>query len=72
LAGLDQGLQGKSPDEVRAALATEPTRRSYVGTKGRLIVQWIFVDTRQQGYVNFLHSPGDLKPRVVSDYILPR
>ena len=72
LAGLDHGLQGKSPEEVRNSLATEPTRRSFVGTKGRLIEQWIFVDTRQTRYVNFLYSPGDLKPRVISDYFLPR
>ena len=72
LPGLGQGLQGKSPEEVRNSLATEPTRRSFIGTKGRLIEQWIFVDTRQIRYVNFLHSPGDLKPRVISDYFLSR
>lgn len=72
LPGLDHGLQGKTPDEVRNSLATEPTHRSFIGTKGRLIEQWIFVDTRQTRYVNFLYSPGDLKPRVISDYFLSR
>ena len=67
-----QGLRGRTPQEVRDALATEPTSRSFVGTKGRLIEQWIFVDTRQKCYVNFLFSPGDLNPRVISDYFLPR
>ncbi|APW60764.1 hypothetical protein [Paludisphaera borealis] len=71
-ASPNQGLRGKTPEEVRNSLATEPTSRSFVGTKGRLIEQWIFVDTRQKRYVNFLLSPGDLKPRVISDYFLPR
>jgi len=67
----NQGLRGKTPEEVRAALATEPTSRSFVGVKGRLVEQWIFADTRQTRYVNFLFSPGDLKPRVISDFFVP-
>jgi len=68
----DLGLLGKTPDEVRVSLATEPTSKSFVGTRGRLVEQWMFLDTRQRRYVNFLHRPGDPIPRVVSDYFLPR
>lgn len=71
-ASADQNLIGKTPEEVRAALATRPTTRSLVGTKGRLVEQWMFLDTRQRRYVNFLHRPGEPTPRVVSDYFLPR
>jgi hypothetical protein len=70
--GPNQGLRGKTPEEVRTALATEPTSRSFVGTKGRLIEQWVFADTRQTRYINFLFSPGDLKPRVISDFFVSR
>jgi hypothetical protein len=70
--GSSQGLRGKTPEEVRAALASEPTSRSFVGTKGRLVEQWIFVDTRQTRYINFLFSPGDRNPRVISDFFVPR
>lgn len=68
----DLGLLGKTPEEVRAILATRPTTKSFVGAKGRLVEQWMFLDTRQRRYVNFLHRPGESRPRVVSDYFLPR
>lgn len=68
----DLGLLGKTPNEVRASLATEPTSKSFVATRGRLVEQWLFLDTRQRRYVNFLHRPGESAPRVVSDYFLPR
>lgn len=68
----DQSLIGKTPDEVRAILATRPTTRSLVGTRGRLVEQWMFLDIRQRRYVNFLHRPGEPTPRAVSDYFLPR
>lgn len=68
----DQSLIGKTPEEVRAILATRPTTRSLAGTKGRLIEQWMFLDTRQRRYVNFLHRPGEPRPRAVSDYFMPR
>jgi len=71
-ASADLGLLGKTPEEVRAILATRPTSKSLVGTKGRLVEQWMFLDTRQRRYVNFLHRPGEPRPRVVSDYFLPR
>jgi len=71
-ASSDQSLIGKTPEEVRAILATRPTSQSFVGTKGRLVQQWMFLDTRQRRLVNFLHRPGEPRPRVVSDYFLPR
>ena len=38
-----------------------------------MIEQWIYhLDTKQVRYVNLLRTPGELKPRVVADYSLPR
>jgi hypothetical protein len=43
----------------------------YLGSQGQLIEQWIYLDTQGVRYVNLLHSPGELKPRVVAFYTLP-
>ncbi|WP_165246061.1 hypothetical protein [Paludisphaera soli] len=67
----DQGLRGKTPPEVRAVLGVEPTSRTIIATKGRVILQWIFLETRQRRYVNFLYVPGSSTPRVASDFVLP-
>jgi hypothetical protein len=69
-----QGLRGKTPDEVRQLMASKPEGKVISGTKGQLIEQWIFLvpNQSQVRYVNFLHTPGELQPRVVSDYFLPR
>jgi len=66
-----QGLRGLTPEEVRLKLGG-PDRVSYLGTRGQLVEQWIYrIDTKSVCYVNLLHTPGDLKPRVVADYTLP-
>jgi hypothetical protein len=36
-----------------------------------MIEQWIYLDTQGARYVNILHSPGEVKPRVVAFYTLP-
>jgi tetratricopeptide (TPR) repeat protein len=67
------GLRGQSPDEVLRQIGSKPDRKALSGTKGQIIEQWIFqVPTRKQiHFVNFARSPGELQPRVVSDYFLP-
>ncbi|WP_337177789.1 hypothetical protein [Paludisphaera sp.] len=67
-----QGLRGKTPAEVRAALGVGPDGRSVVATRGRTVLQWTFDGPRQRRYVNFLHLPGSASPRVTSDFFLPR
>ena len=67
------GLVGLAPDEVIARLGTKPEKVNYVATRGQLIEQWIYrLDNKMVRYVNLLHTPGDLKPRVIADYQLPR
>jgi tetratricopeptide (TPR) repeat protein len=69
-----RGLRGKTPDEVSQLMASKPDGKVISGTKGQVIEQWIFLVPNQSQirYVNFLHTPGELLPRVVSDYFLPR
>src|SRR4029077_1754556 len=67
-----QGLLGLTADEVTARLAVKPNRVNFVGSKGQLIEQRIYhLDTKRVRFVNLLHSPGELKPRVIADYTLP-
>lgn len=67
------GLRGQSPDEVLRQIGSKPDHKVLSGTKGQLIEQWIFlVPTRRQvHFVNFVRTPGEVQPRVVSDYFLP-
>ena len=58
-------------DEARQKLGGRPNYVNYLGSKGQLIEQWIYLDTQGVRYVNILHSPGDVKPRVVAFYTLP-
>jgi len=69
-----QGLRGKTPDEVSQLMASKPEGKVISGTRGQIIEQWIFLvpNQSQVRYVNFLHIPGEILPRVVSDYFLPR
>jgi hypothetical protein len=67
-----QGLIGLTPEELRLRLGGKPDRVNYIGSRGQLIEQWIYLDTQRVRYVNLLHTPGDLKPRVVAHYTLPR
>ncbi len=69
-----RGLRGKTPDEVSQLMASKPDGKVISGTKGQVIEQWIFLVPNQSQirYVNFLYTPGELLPRVVSDYFLPR
>ena len=69
----EKGLRGLTPDEVIAQLGTKPERVNYVAARGQLIEQWIYkLDNKMVRYVNLLHTPGDLKARVIADYQLPR
>ncbi|MGO9600248.1 MAG: hypothetical protein ACLP7Q_19870 [Isosphaeraceae bacterium] len=68
-----QGLKGKTPEEVSQLIASRPDRKVYCATRGQLIEQWIFlVNDRQVRFVNFLCAAGELQPRVIADYSLPR
>jgi hypothetical protein len=72
-SGAKKGLRGLTPDEVRSEIGSKPNKVSYVASKGQLIEQWIYeLDTKMVRYVNLLKTPGDLKPRVIADYQLPR
>jgi tetratricopeptide (TPR) repeat protein len=67
-----QGLRGLSAEEVGTRIGGKPDRVNFIGSKGQMIEQWIYyLDTKQVRFVNLLHAPGELKPRVVSDYSLP-
>ena len=67
--GRSQGLIGLTADEVFAKIGAKPNRVSFVGSKGQLIEQRIYhIDTKLVRFVNLLHSPGELKPRVIADY----
>ena len=68
-----QGLKGKTPEEVSQLIASRPDRKVYCATRGQLIEQWIFiVNDRRVRFVNFLRAAGELQPRVIADYSLPR
>jgi tetratricopeptide (TPR) repeat protein len=69
-----RGLRGKTPDEVSRLMASKPDGKVISGTKGQIIEQWIFLvpNQSQVRFVNFLYTPGELLPRVISDFFLPR
>jgi len=71
-AAAQVGLRGKTLEEARRQLGSEPERKSFSGTKGQLIEQWVYLEPGRIHFVNFLHTPGEVQPRVVSDYFLPR
>ena len=67
-----KGLTGMTPEEVRQRMGGKPNHVCYLASQGQqLIEQWIYLDTQGVRYVNLLHSPGELKPRVVAFYTLP-
>jgi hypothetical protein len=68
-----RGLRGRTPEEVTQQMGSKPDRKVLSGTKGQIIEQWIFLlpQDRYQ-FVNFLRTPGEIHPRVVSDYVLSR
>ncbi len=70
---ITQGLLGLTPEEVRLKLNGKPTRVNYASSRGQLIIQWIYhLDNNSTRYVNLLRAPGELKPRVIADYTMPR
>jgi tetratricopeptide (TPR) repeat protein len=71
VSGTSQGLLGLTPEEVRQHIG-KPNRITYVGSKSQLIEQWIYLDTDKDRFVNLVHAPGELKPRVIAHYALPR
>jgi tetratricopeptide (TPR) repeat protein len=69
----NQGLLGLTPEEVRLKLNGKPSRVNYAYSRGQRIEQWIYhLDNNSARYVNLLRAPGEMKPRVISDYTLPR
>jgi hypothetical protein len=69
-ASGSKDLRNLTPDEVRSNLG-EPKYINRVASRGQLMEQWIFVDTRTVRFVNIVRMPGDLRPRVIADYSLP-
>jgi hypothetical protein len=68
-----KGLKGLTPDDVRAQIGSRPDRVNFVGSRSQLIEQWIYVlDSKYVRYINFLHTPGEYKPRVIAEYQVPR
>jgi tetratricopeptide (TPR) repeat protein len=68
-----RGLLGRIPDEVIQQMGSKPDSKVLSATKGQLIEQWIFhLPARKDRYVNFLRTPGDVQPRVVSDHVIER
>ena len=70
-AGRSRSLTGMTAEEARQRMGGRPNQVNYLGSKGQLMEQWIYLDTQGVRYVNILHSPGDVKPRVVAFYTLP-
>jgi hypothetical protein len=71
-AASSSSLIGLTPDELQQKLIAKPSFKNYVASKGRLIEQRVYLDTGSVRYVNLLHTPLELKPRVIADYTLPR
>jgi hypothetical protein len=71
-AAATTALRGLTPQEVRVRLGGKPDRIVRTATQGQLLEQWIYRGVNQDQYVNFLHTPGDLLPRVVAYYARPR
>jgi hypothetical protein len=70
--GSESSLLRLSPREVRARLGGKPDRVVWSASQGQTIEQWIYRGPKQDRYVNLLHAPGDVVPRVVADYTLPK
>jgi tetratricopeptide (TPR) repeat protein len=70
-AGRSRSLTGMTAEEARQRMGGKPNHVNYLGSKGQMIEQWIYLDTQGVRYVNILHSPGEVKPRVVAFYTLP-
>jgi hypothetical protein len=70
-AGRSRSLTGMTAEEARQRMGGKPNHVNYLGSKGQMIEQWIYLDTQGVRYVNILHSPGEAKPRVVAFYTLP-
>ena len=60
------------PTNSRQKLIAKPSFKNYRRFRGQLIEQRVYLDTGSVRYVNLLHAPGELKPRVIADYTLPR
>jgi hypothetical protein len=71
-ASATTGLRGLTPKEVRVRLGGRPDRIVRTATQGQLLEQWIYRGVDQDQYVNFLHTPGDLLPKVVAYYARAR
>jgi tetratricopeptide (TPR) repeat protein len=70
---LNRGLRGRTPEEVIQQMGSKPDSKVLSATKGQLIEQWIFhLSGRKDRYVNFLRTPGEGLPRVVSDHVVDR
>ena len=69
---VSSSLLGLTSDELQQKLIAKPSFKNLVASRGQLIEQRVYLDTASVRYVNLLHTPGELKPRVIADYTLPR
>ncbi len=65
-------LLGLTPEELERKLITRPSFKNFVASKGQLIEQRVYLDTRSVRYVNLLLTPGEMRPRVIADYSVSR
>lgn len=65
-------LLGATPDEVRGFLGGRPNHRNWCATQGQVTEQWVYIEPRRSQYVTFIRRSGELHPRVVSYYSVPR
>jgi len=64
-------LVGITDEELDKRMGVRPNRVNYVGSKGQMTEQRIYyIDKQRVRFVNILHSPGEVKPRVIADYVL--
>jgi hypothetical protein len=67
-AAADRKLRGATAEEVRSRLGGRPNRVARTATQGQAIEQWIYYNSNQVLYVNFVRAPGESHPRVTAFY----
>lgn len=70
--GRTDSLRNATAEVVVTRMGGKPNRKTVSATQGQVLEQWIYLDARLTRYVNFVRHPGEMHPRVVSYYSLPR
>jgi hypothetical protein len=71
-SGRSTTLLGLTPQQVRLRMGGKPDRIVWSASQSQLVEQWIYQGVNQDQYLNFLHTPGDLVPKLVAYYSRPR